>query len=339
MSPSVERQKKEIQNAGRGFTLIELLVVIAIIGILVALLLPAVQAAREAARRMSCGSNLKQVGLALQNYHDAHKKLPFGTSYRTDGLFPNHSATWAALVLPYLEYQAVYDKYNFKQRADDPGNADVAKIYLPSLVCPSDGGADTAILTYRGQSDESPGGGYGNPSPCMGLWYPACIGPTHPDQCLFCNQPKLNPTDPDSYCCKGWSFGSSDPSHNSCGMFHRNPVSVAFDEVHDGLSKTIMLGETIPSHYIWNGVYMVNFPVTSLSIPLNQMDDDGGLQGGMAPFATATWARATGYKSKHSGGAHLAMGDGSVHFVSQEIDYKLWCDLGTRNGGEQVAVP
>src|SRR5512135_122792 len=99
----------------RGFTLIELLVVIAVIGILVALLLPAVQAAREAARRMQCSNNLKQIGLALHNYHDANKKFPFGSrggsSWAQTGI--KDGTNWRVSILPYLEQTALYSKLNF----------------------------------------------------------------------------------------------------------------------------------------------------------------------------------------------------------------------------------
>src|ERR687898_633618 len=105
----------EKPRAMRGFTLVELLVVIAIIGILVALLLPAVQAAREAARRSQCVNNLKQIGIAIHNYHDAHKKLPPGSPLvgpNDDPQLPG--MTWAGLILPYMEEGAIYDSFNRK---------------------------------------------------------------------------------------------------------------------------------------------------------------------------------------------------------------------------------
>ena len=104
-----------------GFTLVELLVVIAIIGVLVALLLPAIQAAREAARRSSCTNNLKNLGIAALNFHDAHKKLP--TSDRAAGVASAPRIAWSTLMLPYFEEQNVFDQYNFKQNWSNPNAA------------------------------------------------------------------------------------------------------------------------------------------------------------------------------------------------------------------------
>ena len=105
--------KHGIRLARRAFTLVELLVVIAIIGILVALLLPAVQAAREAARRTSCTNNIRQLGLALVNYHDAHKTLPFGSGYLNA-----RTGTWVSAILPYMEEQSLYDRFDFNRLCD-----------------------------------------------------------------------------------------------------------------------------------------------------------------------------------------------------------------------------
>jgi len=126
-----------------GFTLVELLVVIAIIGVLVALLLPAVQSAREAARRMSCGNNFKQIGIALHNYHDAYQKLPPGWIMQATS--PENSAGWGwpTFILPYVEQQNLYDRLQVNQLAlmDVMGNAalrPLAQTKLKSYRCPSD---------------------------------------------------------------------------------------------------------------------------------------------------------------------------------------------------------
>ena len=124
----------------RGFTLVELLVVIAIIGILIALLLPAVQAAREAARRMQCSTNLKQVGLAILNYENTNKMLPIGMNIASP-VFKAHSGL--AALLPYVEQVELYEKYNFEQRIYDPSgvNYRVTCMHIPAYICPSDNAA------------------------------------------------------------------------------------------------------------------------------------------------------------------------------------------------------
>ncbi|MDP6554755.1 MAG: DUF1559 domain-containing protein, partial [Pirellulaceae bacterium] len=139
----------------RGFTLVELLVVIAIIGILVALLLPAVQAAREAARRMSCSNNLKQIGIALHNYHDTYKTFPpdaiwWGGNRKTGLSRTTNNAgvsggqrnyTWIALILPFMEQQPLHDRIDFKVpglRQNIGNNTELQSVVLPAFLCPSD---------------------------------------------------------------------------------------------------------------------------------------------------------------------------------------------------------
>ncbi len=313
-----------------AFTLVELLVVIAIIGILIALLLPAVQAAREAARRMQCSNNLKQIGLAMHNYHASVGTLPFGC-IDWNGTIPDpktgaatYGGTWAAMILPFIEQQAVHDLFDFnKHMRDQPPEALTAVI--SAYVCPGAPKAIDPIITSSCQAGTS------NPEKRMGLWYPVSIGPTFMDYAPFCPGGKRpwTCTDPDIYCSRGCNFGSSGPPGNSVGMFGRYGRSFRLDDVTDGLSNTIMAGETLPDHCGWNGAYASNFPVSGTSIPLNLMEKD----------TCGNWYRVCGFKSKHPGGANFVMGDGSVHFVAESIDYELYNNLGTRGGGEVVQYP
>src|SRR5438034_1844036 len=126
-----------------AFTLVELLVVIAIIGVLVALLLPAVQAAREAARRMSCSSNLRQLALAMHNYHDTHKTLPYTTAaWGPSGIvnsIDNRGWSWNSFILPYIEQQSIYNQIDFKDFVPVNGNRILLSNPIPVATCPSDG--------------------------------------------------------------------------------------------------------------------------------------------------------------------------------------------------------
>jgi prepilin-type processing-associated H-X9-DG protein len=114
-------------------------------------------------------------------------------------------------------------------------------------------------------------------------------------------------------------------------MFCRCPRAIRFKEVTDGLTQTIMVGETLPGHYIWNCILCLNFPVASTEIPLNTMTQDNGQH--------TLWWEDSGYKSLHPGGANLIMGDGSVQFFPETIDYMLYNNLGTRAGMEMVQFP
>ena len=319
-----------------GFTLVELLVVIAIIGILIALLLPAVQAAREAARRMQCTNNLKQVALSLHNYHNMAGSLPFGASSPYDDRF---GSNWAMAILPQMEQQQIFDQLDFTYPMWKEPNATVAATSIVSgFICPSDPWASKPLLPNRGWAKNSPYEGKMrcNPDITMGIWYVGSIGPTHVDGCPYCLDTVPGPN---NWCCRGYSWGTQSPEANAVGMFHRWTTPISFQEVTDGLSKTIMIGETIPSHCMYNGLFSPNHPLCTMSIPLNTMYDDGALNNDYNNTINPTQAASSGFKSLHPGGASFAMGDGSVHFIVDSIDHQLFCELGTRDSGEVADLP
>jgi prepilin-type N-terminal cleavage/methylation domain-containing protein len=314
----------------RAFTLVELLVVIAIIGILVALLLPAVQAAREAARRMQCSNNLKQIALALHNYENSIRELPFGSGYA----FTN-TGTWMSFILPQLEQQNLYNQFDFRKPMYDPVNKPAITTPISFLTCPSDPQSQKPILKNR--MDVGTSGTTVNPAEVFGLWYPGSMGPTHPDRCPHCPNSETGPGDqprPNNYCCQGNNWGTLAGNGvgqmSSVGMFCRCPKGYTFGEVSDGLSNTFMCGETLPAHCGWNGAYNPNFTVAPTTIPLNTMKSDNGTHD--------LWWSTSGFKSLHGGGAYLAMGDASIQFINENIDFKLYNNLGTRAGGEPVSL-
>ena len=295
-----------------GFTLVELLVVIAIIGILVALLLPAVQAAREASRRTECANHLKQIGVAMHNYHDTHKRLPYGSP----GCCTLPGGTWPALLLPFIERQSLYDQIDFNKTPKDPVNAQAVAQVIPTYICPSDGVSRGPVFTDR----------YGhNPTTAMGLWYPASMGPTIPDACPFCPDP--NPS-PSNWCCQGVNFAT--PDGEFAGMFGRHRRTLRLAEVTDGLSNTIMNGETIPGHCVFMCAHCTNFNVAPTTIPINTMESN---------TAGLYWYRTCGFKSMHPGIAQFVFGDGSVHPLSETIDFRVFNLYGDRRDNQVVPRP
>lgn len=306
-----------------AFTLVELLVVIAIIGILIALLLPAVQAAREAARRMSCANRLKQLGLALHNYHDTYKAFPFGT--RQDdpaNTLPNRP--WTAgdhrkgsmlvKLLPYIEQAPLYEKLDFKFDV----NVQLATLGFgpgepPTIRCPS----DTYVNTGRGQSSYAPSMGNQRMPGRSCSVYPG-------------NNFGTGPT----------GHGSTGSGQNISGVFGRWCWwSAKFRDIRDGTSSVIMMGEILPycgDHHRggWNNP---NALWTATTAPINFptcRDVPPGFAGTDGCNADGNWQTSQGFKSKHPGGAQFVFCDGSVHFLAETINYITYQRLGDRRDGQ-----
>ncbi|TWT86658.1 hypothetical protein Mal64_34870 [Pseudobythopirellula maris] len=356
-----------------GFTLVELLVVIAIIGMLVALLLPAVQSAREAARRMSCQNNLKNLALACLNYESANKHLPISIPQWKDDerdLYhrpvgpdggsldigkggPGYSGKgWITELLPYIEEQPLYDAMspgftgNFYPQSNLFGKGmynkdirdDIQK-QLPLITCPSDGISPRPSLVqfyFRGL-------------PVATTNYKGCIGDSIIDTTesydpgtLATNSDFGAVSDPP----QPTDIGSAD-CHNTVdcnGLIWRasyfRPVKLA--KITDGQSKTFLIGEAVPAQDDHSAAFFSDGDWATCGIPLNVLDFD-------VPPTQADdyresvfyieWYRYRGFKSLHPGGAFFAMADGSVHFISDGIETPVYRGLATRNGEEAVSLP
>lgn len=349
-----------------AFTLVELLVVIAIIGVLVALLLPAIQAAREAARRTQCANNMKQIGLALINHADVKGKLPAATPWRPGFPFGQspRGGTWAVEILPYIEQQALYDRYDFTKTAagqsksvtgssGDAVNHPLYSTPMPWYICPSDGDAPVGGVFEAGVKADGSGWVNHTGVPQMGLWYVASAGPTHFDRCHFCAEGSTTP----SRCCQGRAFGSDptiagDPQGEGvkpsfAGLFGRWEIGTSLKEVSDGLSNTVMIGEQINGHCRYTCVHCSNFPIAPTNIPINTMlrHKEGDISANQPVILDGNdpeiggYAQACGFKSRHPGGAHFLMADGSVHFFREDMDFYLYNILGARASGEPKQIP
>jgi len=303
-----------------GFTLVELLVVIAIIGILIALLLPAVQSAREAARRTQCANNLKNMGLAVHNYEFTHGTLPTSQGYDAphDGTpAPVDQQTgrgWILNTLPFLEQQALYDRFDIATGALTAGQGiarpecrDYLKTQLNVLQCPSDSsvqqlsttqyqltGIPVALTSYKGViGDTRMGGGssihQGNGADCH-------------------------------------------TTTNCPGIFWRHtqwkPIYMA--NIKDGASNTFLIGEDVPEHNNHSAAFYANGDYASCHAPLNYLPN---------PPTPDAWWNVMSFRSRHPGGGHFCLADGSVRFISEGIDYDLYRGLSTKAGGEAVSVP
>ncbi len=311
---------KQNDSQKRGFTLIELLVVIAIIAILIALLLPAVQQAREAARRSTCKNNMKQLGLALHNYHDTHRVFPPGVIDSNSAanspvaLTDNLNALgWGTMILPFVDQAPLYNSIktatvNFTLNWQAPA-ATQARTVVPAFICPSDpmGGVNTDKSSF-GKSN-----------------YLA-------------------------------SYGTA--ANNRNGVFYQNSANKMKD-LTDGTSNTILLMERTTKNHaststscggspcsysggLWIGARLYTSPATWHS-SLQHMDCTGVI-GGSSTYlinaSSATWGSAWNVGSTHVGGIHVTMGDGRVVFLSENINSGFAAStlaaLVTRSGDEVV---
>jgi prepilin-type N-terminal cleavage/methylation domain-containing protein len=307
-----------------GFTLVELLVVIAILALLIALLLPAAQVTREAARRMQCGNNLKQLGLGLQSFHAAVRSLPAGAP----GCCARPGHTWVTSLLPYVEQAGLQSRINTSIPLRDHPR-DVVTTALPGFACPSD--VKGPVFEDRFARD--------NPAAAMGLWYLAAAGPVQPDVCSYC------PPGSDAWCCVSRSYGTLANEGGIAsadvplpGMFGRSSRTVRFSQVGDGLSNTLLLGETLPNDCWFISAFATNFTVGVTNIPLNTPQTTRDPADPTQHYA-GNWYRACGFKSSHGGLVGFALADGSNRFIADTIDFRLVNELGTRGGGETVEVP
>lgn len=331
MNPRFLDQTPKRRPASRrirpAFTLIELLVVIAIIGVLVALLLPAVQAAREAARRGQCRNNLRQIGVALHNYHDTRNVLPPGFISQVTGTWPGGSNDptpeagpgWSlfAAILPFMEQSSLYQQINFNLPIADGANGPVRRTLIGTYVCPSDVASRVIEITDSGNppSDANPPVPLTDAAVCS---YAGVLGDGAYEQLPF------------------------------TGVFHRNSV-VRFADILDGLSNTIGIGERTSrfSENSWAGVVPGQETVYSRSA---RAYDPAKPSFRARPAITAVLVHVRitsggpnnpnnspgSFYSSHNSGAHFLNMDGSCRFISSSVAVPVYRAFVTRDGREVV---
>jgi prepilin-type N-terminal cleavage/methylation domain-containing protein/prepilin-type processing-associated H-X9-DG protein len=316
-------QTPHTTRPARGFTLIELLVVIAIIGVLIALLLPAVQSAREAARRAQCLNNLKQIGLALHNYHDAHRAFPPGyiSHWRQDGGDPGIAEddigpgwAWGSMILPQMEQNPAYNAINFSLTMTTGANDTVQTMRLGTFLCPSD--SMKQRIPVRNEENDATvytvaGANY------VGMYGVGEVG---------------------------------EAPGRGTGIFFRNS-RVGVQDVTDGSSSTLAVGERSHdlSYVTWTGRAVGGWlhPTPSFEGGRNKFNPDPeesytmvlGPIGYEHPPRTPNYpsAHVEDYRSYHPGGVNFLFADGSVRFVKDGINQHVYESLATRAGGEVLS--
>tara|TARA_R110002072_G_scaffold145460_1_gene291927 strand:+ start:69385 stop:70275 length:891 start_codon:yes stop_codon:yes gene_type:complete len=291
MQLSKRQSDRRIRNA---FTLIELLVVIAIIAILVALLLPAVQQAREAARRAQCKSNMRQIGLALHNYQEAHTVFPFGVLGTQGGGSAGHLlTTWETLILPFVEQATLHSQYDFNVRFDHSNNSDTVEQPLAVYMCPTQPETSPVdnlygISHYAANAGTTPGADDGMLFPLSATRFRDITDGT--SNTIAAGEIAFE--------FGGWARGAINSGGGGGGGGGQ------------GFARGVIRWWKASPNCAQPGM---NLPATSCS---NSSE------------------RRFQFSSPHVGGAHFSLGDGSGRFISENIDIDVFRGLATRNGSE-----
>jgi prepilin-type N-terminal cleavage/methylation domain-containing protein/prepilin-type processing-associated H-X9-DG protein len=336
----------------RGFTLVELLVVIAIIGILVALLLPAVQAAREAARRTKCINNLKQMTLAVMNHESAKKRLPPGQlsgdeSPACDSSSGKTYTNWAIEILPYMEEQPLYDRYDQKAFNADPVNLPVLQTILPFQVCPTDpNGGRIGTPQYAGYPYQYAASSYRG---VCGRGFYNSINQYFDSHRAHDAAPKLRLQD------RGALFRVVKSPGSVCEAARISPNAIKLTQITDGTSKTLLIGEYVTTSQLIRATYwgytFYGMNLGTITLPIacyldsscpNANDLSGQFDPDFEKCAASPTVQYTCYHAFsgiHAGGTmNFCYCDGSVQTITSDVDLKVFAGAATASGNESGSL-
>jgi prepilin-type N-terminal cleavage/methylation domain-containing protein len=311
------------QHAKRqAFTLVEILVVLAIFSVLLAMLLPAVQRVREAAHRAQCQNHLRQLALAVHQYHDIHHHLPYNslpydpTTGATAYGPQTRAWSWLARILPYVEQHSLY------QHGRIPENTlfqsqEVVAAQIPLFLCPSDD------FSQRGPRDDAAD---------LGMWNPPFIlaGQTN-----YKGVGGANWAWGEARWRQRGTNGSMDGLANGDGLFYRSDYrhKKGWQAVTDGLSNTLLIGEALPARTKWCAWAYANGACGTCAIGPNARREDG------TAYDPWDWTNTYGFASFHPRGLHFALADGAVRWIGDQIDLQVYRALATIQGQEPVSPP
>lgn len=318
-----------------AFTLVELLVVITIIGMLVGMLLPALGSAREAARKIACANNIKQIGLATQSHlANMRQKFPpnYGFTSTAGGTSGGIGKSWLVAILPYLEMKPLYDSIDQRFNLGTGTNKLSAQQIINIYRCPSDFGDGTMTNQMLMPNERC---GVTNYKGCSGAnWAGTSSSPQYTKYKKKAHNPPYFGRNADDY--DGLDHGDGILYRNFVATGNNPPVALTPTDVKDGMSQTILVGEAIPQFCQWSAWYWFAGSTATCGLPINWKEPN--MKRENASFSANEMA-SKGFASRHIGSCNFGLCDGSNVQLTYEIEMDVYRAMATIDGAEIFTMP